>query len=594
MEEIPDQSLVESELRKSTPKIKNLSKKSRDCTETCGLVSIINKVSTKKEESLVNKFSNYIKIIRTLAWMLRFVNNCNKKNFKIKGEFMNANEFYAAENVAFQRSQKESFNGPLDPRLKNLMSFVDDKGILRLKAKVYNRNDKFEFRNPIILDSNHPLVQKMVEYTHENLHHAGVNIIINHLRERFWILSCRRLVKSVVKKCTTCRRYNESSAITPPTVLPENRVREAATFEITGIDLAGPLFLKDKQKVWIVIFTCAVYRAVHLELTMSLSTLDFLDTLRRFISRRGRPSFIYSDNGTNFVGAANLLRDINWDKIIKYCSVEKINWIFNPPSAPWWGGWWERLIRIVKDLLRKTLKKACLTYIELSTVLCELEATINSRPLTYLSDDPQEVKAITPSMFLQDVREIGVPDLDCIAKVDFSKRVRYQQRLKTELRERFRIEYLGMLEGKNKINKKAPTPVEIGDIVFIGSDNQKRLEWPLGKVQEIIQGKDGNVRVVKLRTSQGVLSRVLQRLIPLEVKSFCETNYKEEIQNLQKKSKTAKNQVRDRKKNNKDSCQQVIANKSTKESTVQSSPTVEKRTRSGRLVKPSEKFTNSK
>ena len=129
---------------------------------------------------------------------------------------------------------------------------------------------------------------------------------------------------------------------------------------MVGVDYAGPLFLKDGNKAWACLFTCAVYRTVHLELVESLTTNAFLAALRRFIAVRGRPSIIYSDNGTNLVDAHNLLKIVDWKKVHFYCDVFRIKWRFNPPSAVWWDFWRERLVRIVKDILRRSLGKAAL------------------------------------------------------------------------------------------------------------------------------------------------------------------------------------------------------------------------------------------
>jgi hypothetical protein len=199
------------------------------------------------------------------------------------------------------------------------------------------------------------------------------------------------------------------SAVAP---LPEDRVKDASVFEICGIDLAGPLFLRGEEKAWICIFTCAVFCAVHLELIVSLSTGAFLQALRRFIARRGRPSTIYCDNGTNFRGAEDSLKRLDMDLVFKYSSAQRIAWKFNPPGAPWWGGWLEHLIRVIKQLLRRTLRRACLTYQELATVLSDCEAVVNARPLAYMSSDGSDLTPLTPSFFLQDVREVGVPDCD--------------------------------------------------------------------------------------------------------------------------------------------------------------------------------------
>ncbi|GBM06557.1 hypothetical protein AVEN_52424-1, partial [Araneus ventricosus] len=206
--------------------------------------------------------------------------------------------------------------------------------------------------------------------------------------------------------------------------LPVDRLRAASVFEIIGVDFAGPLYLKGNQKSWIVIYTCAVFRAIRLELTTSL-TESFLQSFRRYVARRGRPSIVYSDNGTNLVGANNLIKRINWETVAKYSTVNKIDWKFIPPSAPWWGGFWERLIGMVKRIIRKVLGQTSLNFEELNTVLCDCESVINGRPLTYVSDDTSDLEPLTPSKFLQEVREVGIPDLDLLDNKSLNKRFAY-------------------------------------------------------------------------------------------------------------------------------------------------------------------------
>lgn len=169
------------------------------------------------------------------------------------------------------------------------------------------------------------------------------------------------------------------------------------SFQVTGTDLAGPLYLKNGEKA---IFTCAVYRECHFELTQSLTTDAFISALKRFTVRRGRISVIYSDNGTNFVGTSNQVKELDWNEILRFSSVKRIKWIFNPPTAAWWGGWWERIVRMVKELLRRNLGRNSLNYEELLTVLYDCKATINSRPITYIADDSEELIPITPGKFL--------------------------------------------------------------------------------------------------------------------------------------------------------------------------------------------------
>lgn len=293
-------------------------------------------------------------------------------------------------------------------------------------------------------------------------------------------------------------------------------MRDAAVFEITGIDLAGPLWLKGGQKAWICLFTCAVYRAIHLELVTTLSTEGFLEAFRRFVARRGRPAIIFSDNSTNFAGASNLLGDLNWDEINKHASVRKIDWRFNPPSAAWWGGWRERLIRSIKDILRKTLGRASLNEEEMYTTLCDCESIINSRPITYLSEDPDQLTPFTPAMFMQDVQEIGLPDLDQIDEKRMKARLRRRQQLRTALRTRFRSEYLGQLSRASR-QHHGKTEISVGDIVIVGNDIRKRVDWLLGRITQVIPGTDGEIRVVRVKTEKGELVRPVQRLYPLEV-----------------------------------------------------------------------------
>ncbi|GFY11809.1 integrase catalytic domain-containing protein [Trichonephila clavipes] len=252
-----------------------------------------------------------------------------------------------------------------------------------------------------------------------------------------------------------------------------------------------------------------------MELVTSLSTESFILALRRFISRRGRPFTIYSDNGKNLVGTSNELKNIDWKKVKDYGSLKKINWKLNPPSSPWWGGFWERLIGMLKIILRRVLGKACLTYEELYTVVCDSESVINSRPLTYLSEDQEDLVALTPAMFLQEIKENGVPDLDLIDSQRMNRRFLYRQRIRQELRKRFRLEYLGQLKSFSKSRKE--DVIKEGDIVLIGDTNSKRIYWPLAKVIKLIPGRDGRVRVVEVSTSSGSFLRPIQRLYPLEV-----------------------------------------------------------------------------
>ncbi|XP_015916232.1 uncharacterized protein [Parasteatoda tepidariorum] len=170
---------------------------------------------------------------------------------------------------------------------------------------------------------------------HLEFRHAGTQTLMSILRESYWIIKTRKTVRQVIRRCVICRIYGAQPIETINVLLPEDRVTETMVFEVVGTDLCGPFFLKEGHKSWVVIFICAVYRAVHLELVLSSSTECFLLTFRRFIARRGRPFIVYSDNGTNLVGAANELKSVNWEEVGNFATAKKIRWKFNLPSAPW-------------------------------------------------------------------------------------------------------------------------------------------------------------------------------------------------------------------------------------------------------------------
>jgi len=470
---------------------------------------VSNLVQSKPIPWYLKYFSSYRKIVRMVAWILRW----RKCSEKVKGS-LTAQEERDAESKLWKLVQEEVyFDG--HSSLKELRAKRDQQGLWRVQTKILERNDTEAFRLPVLLPYNHPLTRMIVATEHKKRNHCGVQVLQNILREELWIPKSRRIIREVVNACGNCRRHLAKSGETDQGPLPVDRVRDTAVFEVIGIDLGGPLYLRSKQKVWFVIFTCAVYRAIHLEVVLTLSTEGFLLALRRFVARRGRPTTIYTDNGTNFEGASNALKALDWDKVVKDTCVEKMKWVFIPPSAPWWGGFWERMVGLTKGLLRRILGRASLELEELSTVLCDVEQIINSRPLTYLSESPEDLIALSPSLFLIEAKGNGVADLDQIDSETLNRRVQYRQSLREALRERFRSEYLGMLV--HRCDKKKALKIDIDDIVLVGDDNKKRVDWKLGRVLELFPGRDGVERVARVKTATGEILRPVQRLYPLEM-----------------------------------------------------------------------------
>ncbi|GFS68954.1 integrase catalytic domain-containing protein [Trichonephila clavipes] len=397
--------------------------------------TIITAAATQREEKYYLRFSSYGKLVRITTWIKRFLTNLKKtKDQRITGD-LQFEEIKIAKRVLLKQVQMDAFNNEEDKRLSRFQIVKDSDGILRLKTKLFLKDDHKDFHLPIILLSNHPVVKALIIYKHVQLGHAG--------------------------------RFNAKPISVSEGLLPQDRVRDAAVFEIIRLDLAGPLILKNGEKNWILILTCAVYRAIHLELLTSVSTESFLLGLRRFIARRGRPSVIYSDNGTNFKGAYRLYQKVNLEKLKNVEELNPISWKFIRPQVPWWG------------------------------------------------DDVEDLEPLTPAMFLQDIREVDVPELDQIDENKLNKRLVYRNRIQNDLRKRFRVEYLGQLRETRNI--KGENTLSEGDIVLVGDDHTKRLNWNLGKILKVYPGKYKKVRVAQVKTKFGSFLRPVQKLYLLEV-----------------------------------------------------------------------------
>lgn len=500
-EDSPDEDLVNSEMRKTI--VITLSK-------NCDNVNWYYKY-----------FSSITKIIRMLAWIFRFYNKLRKTSIDCS-KILSVTELEKAEVALMLLIQKESFLNVNDDKLKKFRPVVDCNGLIRATTNVAYRDDANDFKFPIILPSDHTVVKLLIIKTHNDLLHAGTSMLMSHLREKYWIINARKTIRNCIRKCVKCQRFNSKNCDANPGTLPNHRVRDAAIFEIVGVDLAGPLYLKDGKKAYIALYTCAVYRAIHLELITSLTTETFFQSLRRFIARRGRPFAIYSDNGTNFKGAERLLHELDWESLLVKVAEQKIQWKFNPPTAAWWGGWWERLVQMVKQILRKILGRAALDYEELLTVLCDCERIINARPLTYVSEDIRDISPLTPEMFLRELPKSGVPDIDIVDKEKLTKRAKYLQGIREQLRRRFRSEYLGQLRQQTIKNCQVKS-LQAGEVVLLEDINKRRTFWNLARVEKLIPGRDGQVRLALVKTEHSEFLRPIQRLFRLELDNPVQT-----------------------------------------------------------------------
>lgn len=460
----------------------------------CSVVTVNNNIQFQT--------NSYRKIVRVVAVIMRWLRKVREKNKPLE-EKLTQEELMTANAKLIQLVQSES---KLTLRKNTIDLFEDDKGIIRVRTKLGKEFEE-EFRHPILLDGAHHVVKCLIWEKHISNCHASIRNLLSLLRKEYFIIKGRQKCKAIIKRCVKCKRYCVKSAEVPFAPLPNDRTHMGACFEVTGVDHFGPLYTSDFGKVWVVIYTCAVYRALHLEAVENLSTHAFLQSFRRFIARRGKPSKVYSDSGTAFIGADNVIKET----IVQFGLDKNIEFIRGPPLSPWYTGWVERLVGISKNLMKRTLGPAKLTMTELTTVLCDLENVANNRPLTYAIDG-SDVTALTPNDFLIPGCATEAPEIDLSDKL--RGRNKYIFDIRESLKKRFMDEYMSNLLnlGHRKIKELKP-----GDVVLVGDDNKKRMDWPLAVILETFKGRDGIARCARLKLENGELTRAYQRLYPLEI-----------------------------------------------------------------------------
>ena len=375
------------------------------------------------------------------------------------------------------------------------------------------------------------LTELITNDCHLKVHHNKLRCTLAELRSRFLVLQGRQKVKQIIGKCQVCRKLEGPYFRTPAAAsLPNFRVTESKPFTNVGIDFAGPLFVKSEdgkmRKAYITLFTCSATRGMHLELVPDLNTYTFLNCFRKFCARRGTPRIANSDNAKTFIAAAKLLRRFSQDDTFHtYLESHRIIWKFNLPRASWWGGYFERMVGCVKRCLRKILGTSKLSQDELSTVLMEVENTLNTRPLTYLYDELGEV--LTPSHLLCSFRMSNLSEnikseIDCHEDHNkLTRRFLYLSYRLSHFWSRWRKEYITDLREYHKENNSKVNVVAVGDLVLIHDDNVKRGLWKMGVIETLIVGQDGKIRGAAVRKAgkgkSEVVTRPLQKLVPLEI-----------------------------------------------------------------------------
>ncbi|KRZ75294.1 Gypsy retrotransposon integrase-like protein 1 [Trichinella papuae] len=501
------------------------------------LAELVENISLNPE-----RYEHLDRLLRITAYCIRFGKNCRLPKSERLVEYLTPLEMQNAENHWIRKAQHERFANEIrqlsngrqiaaNSRLQQFDPFIDEHGLLRIGGRLQNSDLPENTKHPILLPDKHPITTAIIRRCHLRQLHSGCELTLATLRQRYWILRGRRAVKGVIYACPCCRRIESRPFVAKMAPLPADRIRVTRPFENTGLDLAGPFFTRKGKKVnknYICLFTCMTTRAVHLEVVSEMTAPRLLQALRRFIARRGKPCVLQSDNFKSFKQLDKELRQLvsveMVDNIARELTSHRIEWNFITERAPWMGGYWERLIRSMKTSLKKILQNSMLEEEEFRTVISEVEARMNSRPLTYLTDNPNNPEVLTPYHFLTGTHYVDIPEVtkdedEWVPKTQTTSQLmrnwNLRQRLIAQWWKRWKAEYVTNLNIRQKWYNSGNAP-NTGDIVLVSECNVPRRNWKLGKIVELYPGRDGIVRTVKVQLAGGSVNRPISKLHLIE------------------------------------------------------------------------------
>ncbi|OXA47089.1 LINE-1 retrotransposable element ORF2 protein [Folsomia candida] len=510
----------------------------------------------KTDQLLLDRYSSFPKLLRVTAYVFRFIKNLKGHKYTPSPLFtgglraisdttnlspliaptevtyspLSPGEINCAKLYWIRLVQQQEFpreihalqaGQPVNSKSKivSFCPFLDSDGVLKVGGRLNHSDLPASQKHPILLTSHNPITHLLINHEHIINFHAGPQLLMSTLQRQYWILRLKDAVRRQIGKCVTCTKLRAKTMQQLMGNLPSFRVIPARAFLKTGIDYAGPFLPRPIQsrskttiKAYLAVFVCCTTRALHLEVVSSLSTDAFLAALRRFISRRGRPTDLYSDCGTNFVGANHEMKDFlklvmsrpHNQAISDHLSKDGIDWHFNPPASPHFGGLWEAGGKSVKFHLRRVMGTQRLTFEEMTTITSQIESILNSRPLTPESNNPDDYNALTPGHFLigAPLNSIPEPTLEDI-KISRLSRWQLLQQMVESFWKRWSNEYLTRLQQRPKWMSKSPN-ISIGAMVVIKDETQPPLKWKLGRIESLHPGPDAIVRVVTVRTSTGI------------------------------------------------------------------------------------------
>lgn len=490
------------------------------------------------------RFSSLTRMTRVIAYCKRFLNMKKPKTERYNKDFLTSDELTEALNVCIRQCQIEAFEQeykllekevkhmPRESHLKTLNPFLDNRKIMRVGGRLENSSHlSYDRKHPIILPKIATLSRLIVADAHLKTFHGSPQLMQNYINSKYWILRSKELIKSCYRKCVICIRHNATQKTQLMGQLPAARATPTRPFKFCGVDYAGPINLRTSGgrghksfKGYICLFVCMSTRAVHIEVVSSLTTEGFLQAFRRMVARRGHCQEIWSDHGTNFVGASRELvtlfdseKSSLSTEVAEALATNGTKWHLIPPHAPNFGGLWEAAIKSAKYHLKRVVGNSTLTYEEMSTVLSQIEACLNSRPLCRIGNDPNEVHVLTPGHLLVGEPLVTVPDHDFLdTTMTTLRRWQLTRRMIQDFWRQWSQEYLTRFLHRYKWAQQVPEP-NVGDVVLIKEDDLPPSRWLIGTVELKHPGPDNITRVVTLRTKGSLIKRPTSKICVLPI-----------------------------------------------------------------------------
>ncbi|XP_063397214.1 uncharacterized protein LOC134681506 [Mytilus trossulus] len=479
-----------------------------------------------------DRFSDWNKLVGTIARLQHIVDSYQGKaschhgrGWHLCGESLNLVNSRRAEINIIKAVQEETYtdellscvegkNIPANSPLVSLNPFVDQEGILRVGGRLSHADIEINEKHPIIIPGKHHIATLLIRKFHHQVKHQGRLITNGAIRTGgYWITGSKRIVSSMIHKCIICRKLRGKLQFQKMADLPVDRLEPGPPFTYVGVDCFGPWEIVTRKtrggaansKRWAALFTCLTTRGIHIEVLEEMSSSSFINAFRRFTSIRGQVKQIRSDCGTNFVGATNELKIDTIrvdDDNIKDCLYKSgATWVFNAPHSSHMGGIWERMIGVTRRVLDSILLenvKGGLTHEVLITLLAEVTAIVNCRPLVEVSTDPEDPIPLTPAMLLTQK-----PNLITIENTfDMTNMYRAQWKRVQVLADMFwrkwRVEYLQTLQKRRKWQTEK-RDISVGDLVLLKDNSVHRCSWPVGIITDTFPSQDKRVRKVALR-----------------------------------------------------------------------------------------------